>query len=425
MTTSTRPFAFATAAACLRLALVWPLLGRGIYAISDDDFARVTIAQRFWAHPAFDPSGTSWLPAQFWLLGAAAKAFGRSWELLRGASVALGMLAAAFVAYELAIYAPKGRAAALTTALVLLGSWSVWTGACTVPEGYTGLLTGGALVALSRSRYPWHAAALVVLAALSRYEVWAALPVIAFFGWLWKRGPWALAPLCAPLVWIAWNQYAHGDALHFLARVAKYRAVHAHEAASAGLHFPAVAAGGSLLLLVAVAVAAAANARSFAGRSLHQPLLLGAFCTVLFLAYGDARGGAPTHHPERALIGVWACIAMAASMGAQQLWHSDRRLLRDLGAAALGLCIAHGGHQAWRLCTMRPPGEARAAQFELGRALASEPELLLRPCAYEHYALAAGYGAPERVRLLDLQARDDGHCPEIVKGSQGDGIPLR
>ena len=40
-------------------------------AVSDDDYARVVIAEQ-WAHaPKLDPSGTSWLPLPLWLNGSA------------------------------------------------------------------------------------------------------------------------------------------------------------------------------------------------------------------------------------------------------------------------------------------------------------------------------------------------------------------
>ncbi len=38
----------------------------GFRALSDDDYARISIAQHFTREPSFDPSGTSWLPAPFW-----------------------------------------------------------------------------------------------------------------------------------------------------------------------------------------------------------------------------------------------------------------------------------------------------------------------------------------------------------------------
>ena len=46
------------------------VLALGFRAVSDDDFARVVLAQE-WAHaPRLDPPGTSWLPVPVWIYGA-------------------------------------------------------------------------------------------------------------------------------------------------------------------------------------------------------------------------------------------------------------------------------------------------------------------------------------------------------------------
>ncbi len=45
------------------------VLGSGFRAVSEDDYARIVIAQRFAAAPRLDPSGTRWLPLPFWLYG--------------------------------------------------------------------------------------------------------------------------------------------------------------------------------------------------------------------------------------------------------------------------------------------------------------------------------------------------------------------
>ena len=306
-----RAIALASAAAIARFSLEWPLVSSGVYAISDDDFARVTIAQRWVVAPTLDPSETSWLPAQFWLLGFVGRLFGRSWECMQNASVMLGMLAAAYLAWELCAFAPKGHTAALAVGAALLSAWGVWCGACTVPEAYTGLLSTAALVALTRDRFPWHAAVALLVAGLSRYETWPVLALVALLGRAWKRGPWAYGALLAPVGWMLWNRVSHGDSLYFLARVATYREAHAAQEASSGLHFPASALEGMLWLGPALpALALSWRMGAVKQRQLSLSLGLGALCTVLFLAYGDARGGAPTHHAARALVGVWASMSV-------------------------------------------------------------------------------------------------------------------
>ena len=59
-------------------SLVW---ASGFRALSDDDYARIVIAQRFAESPSLDPTGTSWLPLPFWLNGGAMLLFGASVEV--------------------------------------------------------------------------------------------------------------------------------------------------------------------------------------------------------------------------------------------------------------------------------------------------------------------------------------------------------
>ncbi|MDB4941233.1 MAG: hypothetical protein JWP97_767, partial [Labilithrix sp.] len=88
-------------------------LALGFDHVSDDDFARVTIAQTFARRPHLDPSGTSWLPFPFWALGGALAVLGRSLAAARVASVALASLAAALPYAALrATGASRGRALA-------------------------------------------------------------------------------------------------------------------------------------------------------------------------------------------------------------------------------------------------------------------------------------------------------------------------
>ena len=92
----------------LRLLGVLALLGSGFRAISDDDYARTVIAQRFVGAPKLDPSGTSWLPFPFHAMGAAMVLFGRSIEVARWASVVVAVLGgvalhAGLVAWKLSL----------------------------------------------------------------------------------------------------------------------------------------------------------------------------------------------------------------------------------------------------------------------------------------------------------------------------------
>src|SRR5690606_20890167 len=54
-----------------QLAISGTAWALGARAISDDDYARVVIAQHFDESPSHDPSGTSWLPFPSSLVGTA------------------------------------------------------------------------------------------------------------------------------------------------------------------------------------------------------------------------------------------------------------------------------------------------------------------------------------------------------------------
>src|SRR6185503_6603773 len=73
------------------------VLASGFRAISDDDYARVAIAERFATHPTLDPSGTSWLPAPFWLNGIVMLPLGRSLDVARGTAFTLGLSSALLI----------------------------------------------------------------------------------------------------------------------------------------------------------------------------------------------------------------------------------------------------------------------------------------------------------------------------------------
>ena len=58
------------------------VLWLGFRALSDDDYARVVIAQSFAHAPSLDPSGSSWLPLPFWLYGTILGLAGRALEAI-------------------------------------------------------------------------------------------------------------------------------------------------------------------------------------------------------------------------------------------------------------------------------------------------------------------------------------------------------
>ena len=158
----------------------------GFDHVSDDDFARVTIAQAFAHAPRLDPSGTSWLPFPFWSLGLVMLVTGRALATAQGIAIALNGLA--LVAPYLALrFVGIARARALAgMALAYITPSAIWLGAATVPESFTASFVAAGAVLLGMAapaparRAPLVGGALLVLAAtLSRYEAWPVAAVLA------------------------------------------------------------------------------------------------------------------------------------------------------------------------------------------------------------------------------------------------------
>src|ERR1700690_3115303 len=108
----------------------------GFDHVSDDDFARITIAQTFAHSPKLDPSGTSWLPFPFWLVGTVMMIFGRSLTVARAIAFTLGALAPVVAYAGLRSMQNTRTASVLGAAVASLTPWSVWLGLAPVPEGW-------------------------------------------------------------------------------------------------------------------------------------------------------------------------------------------------------------------------------------------------------------------------------------------------
>ncbi|WP_437658096.1 hypothetical protein [Sorangium sp. So ce1182] len=435
-TASAAPFARDLALVVLAKAAVSALvLALGFRAVSDDDFARVVLAQA-WAHaPRLDPTGTSWLPAPFWLNGALFCVFTPTLAVARAVAFALGLASAALV-HVSARWVTGDRRAALAGAL-LAGAfpWSACLGVATVPELPTAALSLFAVASLvtppagpapPAGRALLGALALVI-ATLSRYEPWPVAVVFAAMALLAaarlgqgraaqaKLSLAAVVALAGPAAWVAWNRVAHGDALHFLARVASYR-----NAVSPGggdgtllrlFAYPAAMVREEpelFLSPVALALiawrarrgAAPAAARPFPPllRAARPYALPGAVAALQIAALSLAlvRDGAPTHHPERATLLALLLLALAVGdLSARAFRGASSGARRALGGALLVVLFLG---VFFRPHLRREHFNPRADEVAIGRAAAEltppSAPLLVEVVDYGHLATLAALGRP-------------------------------
>jgi len=310
-----------------RLAASWGAWETGFRALSDDDYARVTLAQRFAEHPKIDPSGTSWLPFPFWVMGTAMKLLDPSLDVARATSSALAIGATWLLFAAGRVWGFTDRQA-LAAALVATALPVVTVlGSATVPELPTAALSAFALVAVSaRSdrarRSAWSpsllASVAMIPATLSRYETWPVAVVVSVCAALhrddakWRRAVASALPLLGPAWWIVHNRVAHGDALSFLHRVSSYRAALGSVGTHGGPGYALALVSGCPEMLIACCGLLFMSLRNSEDGAARQQLLkrfvpwaIGALSLFVFLVAGDLLGGSPTHHPERALLLVW------------------------------------------------------------------------------------------------------------------------
>jgi hypothetical protein len=406
------------------------VLHAGFSHVSDDDYSRVVIAQLFAHAPKLNPSGTSWLPFPFWAVGSLMMLAGRSLHAAQVIAFATGCASIAPVYLALRKAGVLRACAALGVALAMATPWNAWLAVATVPEAPTGaLIACGAILLGVPDARPIAAAGLLV-AALSRYEAWPVCGVFALVcAWSatraadehdrWRDACCAAIAAAGPLAWMAWNAHAHDGALHFLRRVATFRSHMAPAAGAPMLSFPrALVTGAPEIAVVALLGGFGLGDEGFRKRWTLPLLCVAAL--VLFLMIGDWQGGAPTHHPERALVGAWWILAASGvdgivSLGRRWAWGRPKR-------EAWGAAAATAGWMTWslaipRLYSLAPgmaPGDDRREQLARGESLAAQAgSVEVTPCVYEHFALLAAYGAPEQV-TVDTADPHGEPCPGVV-----------
>ncbi len=451
---TTADLALAGLLVVLKLGIDAWVLRTGFTHVSDDDYARTVIAQQFAVSPRLDPSGTSWLPLPFWIAGAWMQAFGRSLGAARAIAVLVGALgvAAPFAAMRAAGVARAAAAGATAIAMAL--PWSAWLGVATVPDGWTGaLVAAGAIAMIDDRARPWAAVSLLV-ASLSRYEAWPVCAVFAIFCATrifrgvrerdTRRAPrpplgtdapgrpeasrrreiaCAVVALVGPALWMAWNAHAHGSALHFIARVTAFR----RTIGAADVPWIDKLLGYPRSLILETPEAAALGVCGVLALLLSGELLrrwrwaaASAFAVLVFLVAGDLGDGAPTHHPARALGPVWwICVGMGvdslrAALGAMRL----SRRTRTLAAAAIPAGLwALSLPSRWSAAPGLGDLEQREAQIARGLEMRAQgtPVADITPCQFEHFALIAAWGEPERARVHPrTQAPLTVDCPLVT-----------
>jgi hypothetical protein len=405
----------AVALALGKAALGGLVLATGFHAISDDDFARVVIAQRFAETPALDPSGTSWLPLPFWIYGAALALFGSTLAVARAVAVALGVAAVLVLLLAARVAGLGRRAALLGAALAGLFPYSAYLGVATVPEAPTSALTvfGAATLAAAPERR-WLGALAIGLATASRYEPWAAAGAFAAIS-AWQAATRrdrrlagaALLALAFPVLWAVHGVLHHDSATFFVQRVTSYRAAlggAAPDTLSALLRTPVSLLGAEPELALALIATAATALRmrvlpaSVSGLGLGG-LTLAAIAGLLVL--GDARGSAPTHHGERALLPLWYGGALALGALLDAAWSASvRARTLTLTAAIAGALV---GLLAVRPSFPRAGFAARTGELAIGeRARArSVDRLAIDTLDFGFFAVQAAFGRPHRTYVLD------------------------
>jgi 4-amino-4-deoxy-L-arabinose transferase-like glycosyltransferase len=390
--------------------------------VSDDDFARVVITQGFAHAPSLDPSGSSWLPLPFWLGGSVMMAFGRELFVARLTAVAIG-IAASLLLFEAARWlVGDTRRAVAGTVLATVLPWSARLGVATVPELLAASCTVFAVASMAAGGTPIRRlAGAVALAAacLSRYEPWFVVAPFAVFtvgdAVREKRLPRAdrtvlafaaAAAVIAPLGWIAWNHHAHGDALAFVSRVASYK-----RALGEGTAGVAQTAKGTLVSLLSAepemwlaALFLLVGARLTIGaglgvpRTWRRPLLVFAVA-VLCLVLAGARDGAPTHHPERALLAPILLVAILVGAAGRRAFARIDAMPAGLAFGVATIAIVAAGWFArnwyWPVGALAHREQHAAVGAEAAAFTRPGEKVLVEVTDYGYFAVLAGSGRPE------------------------------
>ena len=381
----------------------------GFRALSDDDYARISIAQRFAHAPHFDPTGTSWLPAPFWFYGAAFRFFGTGLEVARATAIVLSLGATVLVYLAARLLGASGFSALLGAAFsALLVPYSLLLGIAAVPEVPCAALILFATATLVRSEPGLRTlGGLALLAACwSRYEAWPVALAFAAFGvWDAVRAResgfcWGVAlALAGPALWLTLGRLEHGDALFFVARVTAYRRALGGEPSSLWqrlFEYPRRIIGDAPLLCGSLLFSLIASKNRSDRLALARATLTLA-ALLAFLMLGSVRDGVPTHHAARVLMPIWyfGAVILGDLVGRSVTRRSDLR------HPVFVVCLL--GLWTSKLELRDAPGAERALELDAGRAARkyTPSALVIDTPDYGFFAVQAGFGSPTGTSVLD------------------------
>ena len=384
---------------------------QGFRALSDDDYARISIAQRFAHTPHFDPTGTSWLPAPFWAYGAAFRLFGTGLGVARATAIVAGMCATVLVYVAARLIGIDKFGALLGAALsCLILNYSGLLGIAPLPEVPCAalLLFAAATLVRPESNLRGLGGLALIAATLSRYEAWPiALVFAAFCCWdALRKGQVAFAACAAlalvgPAAWLLLGRLEHGSALFFVARVTAYRrALGGPEASTLKqlLEYPWLAlrdepSAWGVWLIFAFMRPKEAYPGRFGRCELALLAMLG------FLMLGSIRDGVPTHHAGRVLLPIWFFVCIAGGHAfAVRATSGVRRLSVAVVVALMGTTAFSPG-----LITLDEGFAQRSNELAAGVAARkyTSSALAIDTADYGYFAVQAGFGSPIGTTVLD------------------------
>ncbi|MEZ4229100.1 MAG: glycosyltransferase family 39 protein [Polyangiaceae bacterium] len=433
-----------------KLAFGFGALAEGFHGVSDDDFARVFIAQGFAAAPSLDPSGTSWLPLPFWVTGSAMLAFGKSLLVARLVAVVAGLLSTALLYFAARWLGLQPWRASFAALLGTVFPYATYLGVATVPESLCAAsIVAGCVAASGKPSLRALGAALLFTACLSRYEAW---PVALGYALLAARdalrqeresgntrrrltllGAAGLA-LAGPAWWMSHGQQVHGSPTFFVDRVAAYRravgaAPESLWARLSGYPIGYLRGEPELVLLTFVVSAwflflywrqaGTSGVRSAVPESWRRcgALLL---LMLLSLIYGDLRDGAPTHHSERAVLALWMFTALVLVRALELL---GGRVSRNRVILVALACIALGQFILRPWYSRRDSFIDRRAAIATGAAARARgaPKLAVATEDFGFYAVCVGFEAPNAC----ISLRDNDPRRALKEDPLGSSVALR